>query len=253
MTKKLLSCLVCAAAVLSLSACTPKKTLSNPNPRPVQTLPTIQTDINPAAQLTQAIGKSAATGSFVLRYGTTCQDTTTVSEQQVIRGQSGYISLISAPDRQTFYYGNRFFVQSGDDIRQETADAPYSGDAIFADARAFLPNPNLLRDFSNQRLTVTPEADGALTYSCGYLDEEELGKILFGGKLPQSLLPSDFAKVEGKISMQVDQSGYFTGLQVDIDLFQSGSKPEATFTIFMTMSKIGTLDAIPTPDWIPTT
>ena len=252
MTKKILSCLVCAAAVLSLSACTPKKTLSNPTPRPMQTLPTIQTEISPAAQLTQAIGKSAATGSFVLCYGTCYQDATTATEQQVIRGQSGYISLISAPNKQSFYHGNRLFVQSGDSIQQETADAPYAGHSIFADARAFLPNPNLLRDFSNRRLTVTPEADGSLTYSCGYLDEEELGEILYGGKLPQNLLPGGFSKIEGKISFRVDHSGFFTGLQVNLDLFQSGTKPDATFTLFVTMDKIGTLDTIPTPDWIPT-
>lgn len=252
MTKKLLSCLVCATAVLSLSACTPKKALSNPNPRPMQTLPTIQTEINPAAQLTQAIGKSAATGSFVLRYGTSCQDVQTATEQQVIRGQAGYTSLISTPDKQIFYNNNQLFILSGDSIRQETTDAPYAGNAIFADARAFLPNPNLLRDFSSQRLTVTPEADGSLTYSCGYLDEEELGQILYAGKLPQSLLPGGFANIEGKITFRVDSSGFFTGLQADIDLYQSGSKPDATFTLFVTMDKIGTLDTILTPDWIPT-
>ena len=250
MTKKILISLLSIAATLILSACGGNKTLSNPDPRPMQTLPTIQTELTPAAQLTHAIGKSAGAGSFVLRYGTVFRDAESMTEQQLIRTDSAYTSLITAPDTQIFFAGNQRYTLSGESVQQETSPAPYSGSEIFAHVRSFLPNPNLIRDFTNQRLTVTPEADGALVYACGYLDEDELGQILYGGTLPQNLLPSGYSKIEGKISFFVDSNGRFTCLQVDIDLYQSGTKPDDTFTLLLTMEQIGTLESIPTPDWI---
>lgn len=251
MLKKRLAGLLCLTA-LSLCACGGKKALSNPTPRPTYTLPTIQTEISPAAQLTQAIGKSVATGSFALRYGTIFGDVQTVTEQQVIRGQDSYTSLVCGPEETRFYDGNRLYILSGDQIREETADRPYTRQEIFQDIYAFLPNPELIRAFTSHRLTVTPGANGALEYVCGYLDEEELGQILYGGQLPGDFLPTGFAKAEGKVTFRVDGDGQFTGLRADIELYQSGSKPDAVFTVFVDMEQIGTLESIPVPDWIPT-
>lgn len=249
MTKRILAGMLAVAAALSLGACT-RKALSDPTPRPTHTLPTIQTEIPPSAQLTQAIGKTVGTGAFVMRYGTIFQGTESMTQQQSIRTDEGYISLITGPDSQVFFDRDRKYIRFGQDLQVETSPTAYESQQVFADVRSFWPNANLIRDMTSHRLTVTPEADGSLAYVCGYLELEELGQILYGGAFPAGVLPEGYAKTEGKITFLVSSAGQFTSLQVDIDLYQSGSKPDDTFTMLLTVEEIGTLESIPTPEWI---
>lgn len=251
MKKKLICTLLAAASALSLAACT-KKVPSSPDQRPVQTLPSIQTQVSPQVQLSQAIGLSAGTGAFVLRYGTVWQDTETQSEQQLLHTDSGYISLLTTPTFQTYIDGSTLYTLSGETLHRDHASRPYDSATVFADVYSLLPNPNLIRDFCAERLTVTPKQDGSLDYVSG-LSLEEVYSLIHGQAAPGGLLPDTYAEAACTATFHLDALGRFTGLTIDTDLYQSGSEPAATHRLFVRMERIGELETIAPPAWISET
>ena len=236
---------------LSLSACTPKA-LSNPDAsRPTSTIPAIETQTPPAVHLSQAIGKTVESGAYVIRYGTIWQGAETMSEQQVMRVDGGYVSLSITPQKKIFYNRNQMYILTGQTVQTESSGKLFTSDAVFEDVRSFLPNGNLLKDMTNHRLSVASAGDGALDYICGSLDEAELGDVLFDGTLPADLLPDGYAKAEGTITCRLDKEGRFTELRVEIDLYHTGNTPDDTFTMVVSFEQIGTLPSIPVPEWVP--